>query len=155
MQFSCSVVSDSLRPHELQHARPPCPSPTPRVHPNPCPLNRWCHPTISFSVIPISSCSQSFPASGSFPVSQLFGSGGQSIGASASAPVLPMNGGGLVTKLCPTLRIPWIVACQTPLSVEFSGQGYWSGLPFPSPRCSDYLSRILSYGETEDLYKFE
>ena len=80
-----------LRPHELQHARPPCPSPTPRVHPNPCPLSQWCHPAISSSVVPVSSCSQSFSASGSFPMSQLFTSGGQSIGVSASVSVLPMN----------------------------------------------------------------
>ena len=91
VQFSCSVVSDSLWPHELQHARPPCPSPTPGVHPNPCPSSRWCHPTISSSVVPFSSCPQSFPASGSFQISQLFASGGQSIGISASASVLPMN----------------------------------------------------------------
>ena len=93
-QFSSvsrSVVSDSLRPHELQHTRPPCPSPTPGVHPNPCPLSQWCHPTISFSVVPFSSCPQSFPASGSFQMSQLFASGGLSIGVSASASVLPMN----------------------------------------------------------------
>ena len=91
VQFSCSVMSNSLRPHEPQHTRPPCPSPTPRIHPNPCPLSRWCHPTISSSVIPFSSCPQSFPASGSFQMSQLFTSGGQSIGASASTSVLPMN----------------------------------------------------------------
>ena len=91
VQFSCSVVSDSLQPHESQHARPPCPSPTPGVHPNPCPLSRWCHPAISYSVIPFSSCPQSLPASGSFPMSQLFTSGGQSIGVSASASVLPVN----------------------------------------------------------------
>ena len=91
VQFSCSVVSDSLQPHESQHARPPCPSPTPGVHPNPCPLSRWCHPAISSSVIPFSSCPQSLPASGSFPMSQLFTSGGQSIGVSASASVLPVN----------------------------------------------------------------
>ena len=90
VQFSRSVVSDSLRPHEPQHARPPCPSPTPGVHPNPCPSSWRCHPTISSSVIPFSSCLQSFPASGSFPVSQLFASGGQSIGVSASTSVLPM-----------------------------------------------------------------
>ena len=89
--FGRSVVSDSLRPHGLQHNMLPCPSPTPRVWANSCPLNRWCHPTISFSVTPFSSCLPSFPASGSFPVSQLFTSGGQSIGASASASVLPMN----------------------------------------------------------------
>ena len=91
VQFSLSVVSDSLRPHELQHARPPCPSPTPGVHPNPCPLSRWCYPTISSSVVPFSSCPQSFPASGSFPVSQLSTSGGQSIRVSASTSVLLMN----------------------------------------------------------------
>ena len=91
VQFSRSVVSDSLRPHELQHARPPCPSPTPGVHPSPCPLSWWCHPTISSSVVPFSSCPQSFPASGSFPMSQLFTSGAQSIGVSASTSVLPMN----------------------------------------------------------------
>ena len=91
VQLSHSVVSDSLRPHEPKHARPPCPSPTPGVHPNPCPSSRWCHPTISSSVVPFSSCPQSFPASGSFQMSQLFTSGGQSIGVSASTSVLPMN----------------------------------------------------------------
>ena len=91
VQFSCSVMSDSLQPHELQHVRLPCPSPTPRVYTNSCPLSRWCHPTISSSVVPFSSCPQSFPASGSFPMSQLFTSGGQSIRVSASASVLPMN----------------------------------------------------------------
>ena len=90
--FSCSVVSDSLQPHEPQHAtRPPCPSPTPGVYPNPCPLNPWCHLTISSSVVPFSSRPQSIPASGSFQVSQLFTSGGQSTGVSASTSVLPMN----------------------------------------------------------------
>jgi len=91
VQFSCSVMSDSLRLHELQHTRPPCPSPTPGVYPNPCPLSWWYHPTISSSVVPFSSCPQSFPASGSFPMNQLFTSGGQSIGVSASTSVLPMN----------------------------------------------------------------
>ena len=84
-------MSDSLRPHELQHARPPCPSPTPGVYSNPCPLSRWCHPTISSSVVPFSSWPQSFPASGSLQMSQLFASGGQSIGVSASSLALPMN----------------------------------------------------------------
>ena len=84
-------MSDSLQPHEPQHAGPPYPSPTPRVHPNPCPLSRWCHPTISSSVVPFFSCPQSFPASGSLQMSQLFTSGGQSIGVLASASVLPMN----------------------------------------------------------------
>ena len=91
VQFIHSVVFDSLRSHEPQHARPPCPSSTPRVHPNPCPLSRWCHPTISSSVVPFSSYPQSFPASGSFQMSQLIASGGQSIGVSASASVLQMN----------------------------------------------------------------
>ena len=91
VQFSDSVVSNSLQPHELQHARPPCPSPIPRVHPNSCPLSQWCHPTRSSSVILFSSCLESFPASGSFPMSQLFSSGGQSIGVSASTSVLPTN----------------------------------------------------------------
>ena len=91
VQFSCSVVSNSLRPHELQHTRPPCPSPTPRVYPNSCPLSRWCHPAISSSVIPFCSCPQSIPASESFPMSQLFTWGGQSTGVLALASVLPMN----------------------------------------------------------------
>ena len=91
VQFSCSVVFDYLRPHGPQHARPSCPSPTARFSPNPCPLSQWCHPTISCSVIPFSSCTQSFPASGSFQMSQLFVSGDQSIGVSALASVLPMN----------------------------------------------------------------
>ena len=90
-QFSCSVMSDSLWPHGLQHARPPCPSQTPGAYPNSCPLSQWCHPTISSSVLPFSSHLQSFPASGSFPMSQLFTSGGQSTGVSASTSILPMN----------------------------------------------------------------
>ena len=91
VQFSHSHMSDSLWPHELQHARPPCPSPTPGIHPNPCPVSHWCHPTISSPLVPFSSCPQSFPASGSFPMNQLFTSGGQSIGVSTSTSVLPMN----------------------------------------------------------------
>ena len=90
-QFSRSVVSDSLRPHESQHARPPCPSPTPGVHSNSCPSSWWCHPAISASVIPFSSCPQSLPESESFPRSQLFAWGGQSIGVSALASFLPKN----------------------------------------------------------------
>ena len=91
LQLSHSVVPNPLQPHELQHARPPCPSPTPGVYTNSCPLRQWCHPAISNSVVPFSSHLQSFPASGSFPISQLFISGGQSIGVSASASVLPKN----------------------------------------------------------------
>ena len=91
-QFSSVAQScPTLRPHELQHARPPCPSPTPGVHPNTCPLSQWCHLTISSSVVSFSSCPQSFPAAGSFQMSQLFASGGQSTGVSASTSVLPMN----------------------------------------------------------------
>ena len=91
VQFSRSVVSDSLWPHELQHARPPCPSLTPGAYQNSCPLSQWCHPIIASSVVLFSSCPQSLPASGSFQMSQLFASGGQSIVVSASTSVLPMN----------------------------------------------------------------
>ena len=91
VQFSLSVMSDSLQPHELQHTRPPCPSPTPGVHSNSCPSSRWCHPAISSSAVPFSSWPRSLPASGSFPMSQLFAWGGQSTRVSASASVLPMN----------------------------------------------------------------
>ena len=91
VQFSCSVVSDSLWPHGLQHTRPPCPSPAPGACSNSCPSSLWCHPTISSSVVPFSSHLQSFPASGSFPVSYFLSSDGQSIGVSASASVLPVN----------------------------------------------------------------
>ena len=91
VQFSCSVVSDSLQPHELQHARLSCPSPTPGACSNSCPSSQQCHPTVSSSVVPFSSCLQFFPASGSFQMNQFFASSGQSIGVSASASVLPMN----------------------------------------------------------------
>ena len=91
IQFSYSAVKNSLRPHEPQHARPPCPSPTSGVYSNSCPLSQWCHPIISSSVVPFSSCPQTFPASGSFQMNQLFTSGGQNIGVSASTTVLPLN----------------------------------------------------------------
>ena len=91
VQFTRSVVSDSLQPHESLHARAPCPSPTSGVYPNPCPLSQWCHPAILSSVVPFSFCPQSFPALGSFQMGQLSPSGGQSIGVSASTSVLPMN----------------------------------------------------------------
>ena len=91
VQFSHSVMSDSLQPHGLQHAKPACPLPTPGIYSNSCPLSQWCHPTISSSAVPFSSRLQSFPASGSFQMSQFFASGGQSIGVSASISVLPMN----------------------------------------------------------------
>ena len=104
VQFSHSVVSDSLPPHELQHARPPCPSPTPGVHSDSCPSSWWCHPAISSSVIPFSSCPQSLPASKSFPVSQLFAWGGQSPGVSALASFLPKKSQGRT----PSERTGWI-----------------------------------------------
>ena len=110
VQFSQTVVSDSLWPHGLQHTRLPCPSPTPRAYSNSCPLSQWCHPTISSSVVPSSSCLQSFPALGSFPMSQFFASGGQSIGVSASASVLPVN----IQDLCPLGWTVWI-------SLQFKG----------------------------------
>ena len=91
VQFSHSVVSDSLQPHELQDARPPCPLPAPRVHPNSCSLSQWCHPAISSSVVPLSSCSQFLPASESFPMSQLSAWGGKSSGVLALASFLPKN----------------------------------------------------------------
>ena len=91
VQFSCSVMSNSLQPHGLQHARPPCPSPSPRVYSNSCLLSWWCHTAISSSAVPFFSYLQSFPASGSFQISQFFVSGGQSIGISTSTSVLPMN----------------------------------------------------------------
>ena len=102
VQFSRSVVSDSLRPHELQHARPPCPSSTPGVHSNSCPSSQGCHPAISSSIIPFSSCPQSLSASGSFPMSQLFASGGQNTGVSASVSVLPIKHPGLIS-----FRMDW------------------------------------------------
>ena len=104
VQFSRTVVSDSLQSHESQHVRPPCPSPTPGVYSNSCPSSRWCHPAISSSVVPFSSCPQSLPAWGSFPTSQLFTWGGQSIGVSASASVPPMN----TQDWSPSGRTGWI-----------------------------------------------
>ena len=116
VQFSHSVMSDSLRPHGLQHIRPPCPSPTPRAHSDPCPSSQWCHPTISSSVVPLSSCLQSFPASGSFPRSHFFASGGQSIRVSALASVLPMN----IQDWFPSGWTDWIFLQSKGLSRVFS-----------------------------------
>ena len=103
VQFSRSVVSDSLQPHEVQHARPPCPSPTPGVHPDSCASSQWCHPAISSSVVPFSSYLQSLPASGTFPMSQLFSWGGQNIGLSASASVPSNEHLGLIS-----FRMDWL-----------------------------------------------
>ena len=116
VQFSRSVVSDSLRPHESQHSRPPCPSLTPRVYTNSCPSSWWCHPAISSSVIPFSSCPQSLLASGSFPMSQPFTWGGQSIGVSASASVLPMN----TQDWSPLGWTGWLSLQSKGLSIVFS-----------------------------------
>ena len=116
VQFSHSVMSDSLRPHELQHARPPCPSPTPRVHSDSHPLNQWCHPAISSSVLPFSSCPQWFPASESLPVSQLFAWGGQSTGVSAWASFLPKKSQGW----SPSEWTGWITLQSKGLSRVFS-----------------------------------
>ena len=116
VQFSCSVMSDSLQPHEQQHARPPYPSPNPGACPNSCPLSQWCHPTISSSVIPFSFCTQSFPTSQSFQMSQSFASGGQSIGVSASASVLPMS----IQDWFPLGWIGWISLQSKELSRVFS-----------------------------------
>ena len=130
VQFSRSVVSDSLWPHELQYARPPCPSLTAGVHPNPCSLSQWCHPTISSSVAPFSSCPQSFPASGSFQMSQLFTSGSQSTGVSASTSVLPMN----TQDWFPLKWTGWI-SLQSGDSQEFS----------PTPHFKSINSSVLSF----------
>ena len=115
VQFSHSVMSDSLWPHELQHTRPPCPSPTPGVYSNSCPSSRWCHLAISSSFVPFPSCPQSLPASGSFPMSQLFTWGGQSTEVSASASVLPMN-----TQASPSEWTSWISLHSKGLSRVFS-----------------------------------
>ena len=138
VQFSLSVVSDSLWSHEPQHARPSSPSPAPRVHPNPCPLSWWCHPTISSSVVPFSSCLQSFPASGSFPMSQLFTSGGQSIGVSASTSVLPMN----TQDWSPLAWTGWISLLSKGLLRVFSKKKKKSS---PTPQFKSINSSALSF----------
>ena len=128
----CSVMSDSLQPHELQHSSPPCPSPTPRVHPKQCPLSRWCHPTISSYIVPFSSCLQSFPASGSFQMSQLFTSGGQNIGVWASTSVLPMN-----TQDRSPLGWPGWISLQS--------RGLKSQESSPTPQFKSINSPVLSF----------
>ena len=116
VQFSRSVVSDSLRPHESQHARLPCPSPTPRVYPNSCPSSQWCHPAISSYVVPFCSCPQSLPASESFPMSQHFTWGGRNIGVSPLASFLPKKSQGW----SPSERTDWISLQSKGLSRVFS-----------------------------------
>ena len=141
VQFSCSVLSDSLRPHEPQHARPLCPSPTPGVHANPCPLSQWCHPTISSSVVPFSSCPQSFPASESFHMSQLFTSGGQSIRVSASTSVLPMNTQGW----SPSEWTGWISLQSKGLSRVFSDTTVQKHQFFGTQPSSQFNSHIHTW----------
>ena len=130
IQFSRSVVSNSLWLHELQQARLPHPSPTPGVYPNPCPLWRWCHPTISFSVVPFSSSPQSFPASGSFPMSQLFASGGQSIGVSAST--------------CPSNEQPGLISFRMDWLDLLAVQGTLKSL-LPTPQFISINSSALNF----------
>ena len=126
-------MSDSLRPHESQHARLPCPSPTPGVYSNSCPTSRCCHPVIASSVVPFSCCPQSLSASGSFAMSQLFTWGGQSTGVSTLASFLPKKSPMCMpAQSCPTLCDPMNSSLTD--SSEFSRQEYWSVLPFPTPR---------------------
>ena len=141
VQFSHSVMSDSLWPHELHHARPPCPSPTPGVHPNPCPSSLWCHPAISSSFIPFSSCPQSLPASESCPMSQLFSWGGKSTGVSALASVLPMN----IWDWSPLGWTGWISLQSKGLSGVFSNFTVWKHQFFGAQLFSQSNSHIHTW----------
>ena len=141
VQLSRSVVSDSLRPHESQHTRPPCLSQTPGVYSNSCPSSRWCHPAISSSVVPFSSCPQSLQASESFPVSQLFTWGGQSTGVSASTSVLLMN----TQDLSPSGRTGWISLQSTGLSRVFSNTIVQKHQFFGTQLSSQYNSHIHTW----------
>ena len=141
VQFSHSVMSSSLRPHELQHTRPPCPSPTPRVYPNSHPSSRWCHPAISFSVIPFSSCPQSFQASESIPASQLFTWGGQSTGVSALASFLPKKSQGW----SPLEWTGWISLQSKGLSRVFSNTTVQTHQFFSTQPSSQFNSRIYTW----------
>ena len=136
-----SVVSDSLQPYGLLHSRPPCPLPTPGVYPNSCPLSQWCHPTISSSVIPSSSRLQSFPASGSFPMSQLFSLGGQSIGVSASTSVLPVN----TQDWSPLAWTGWISFQSKGLSRVFSNTTVQKNKVFSAQASSQSNSHIHTW----------
>ena len=141
VQFSCSVMSDSLRPHESQHARPPCPSPTPGVHSDPRPSSQWCHPATSSSVVPFSSCPQSLPASESFPMSQLFTWGGQSTGVSALASVLPKESQGW----SPSEWTGWISLQSKGLSRVFSNTTVQKHQFFSVQRSSQSNSHIHTW----------
>ena len=143
VQFSCSVMSNSLWPHTLQHARLPCPPPTPRTYSNSCPSSQWCHPAISSSVVPFS-CLQSFPASGSFQMSQFFTSGDQSIGVSASTSVLPMN----IQDCSPLGWTGWISFQPKGLSRVFSNttvQKHQFFGPQPSSQLHQHNLKIITY----------
>ena len=135
VQFSRSVMSDSLRPHESQHSRPPCPSPTPGAYSNSRPLSWWCHPAISSSVVPFSSCPQFLPASGPFPMSQLFAWGGQSIGVSASTSLLPMN----TQDLSPLGWTGWI---------SLQSKGLWESSPTPQFKSINFLALSFLHSPT-------
>ena len=137
--FSCSVVSDSLRLHEPQHARLSCPSPTPGVHPNPCPLSRWCHPAISSSVVPFSSCPQSFPASGSFQMSQLFASGSQ-------------NTGVFVFNLSPSKEHPGPISLRMDWLDLLVVQGAFKSLQHHSSKASILLRSALCIVQLSHLH---
>ena len=134
VQFSLSVVSNPLQPHGLQHARPPCPSPPPRLYSNSCPLSWWCHPTISSSVVPFSSHLQSFPASGSFPMSQVFASGGQSIGISAS-------------KISPSNEHPGLISFRMDLLDLLAVQGTFKSLLQHHSSKASILRHSAFFGE--------
>ena len=150
LQFSCSVSWDSLWPHGLQHTRPSCPSPTPGVYSNSCPLSRWCHPTILSSVDPFSFRLQSFPASGSFPVSQFFTSGGQSIGISASTSVLPMN----TQDWCPLRWTGWMSLQSKGLSRVFSNTTVQKHQFFGTQISSQSNSHNMTTGKTIALTRW-
>ena len=141
VQFSRSVVSDSLRPHELQHARPLSPSPTPGVHSNSCPSNQWCHPAISSSVVPFSSCPQPLPSSESIPVSQLFAWGGQSTEVSALASFLPKN----TQDRSPLEWTGWISLQSRGLSRVFSNTTVQKHQLFGNQLSSQYNSHIHTW----------
>ena len=155
VQFSCSVMSDSLRPHESQHARPPCPSPTPGVHWELCPSSQWCHPAISSSVVPFSSCPQSLPASKSSPMSQLFAWGGQSTGVSALSSFLPKKSPGW----SPSEWTGWISLQSKGLSRVFSNTAvqkhqFFGGQPSSQSNsvASGLWVRICDYGLSSPVH---
>ena len=145
VQLSRSAMSDSLRPHESQHARPPCLSPTPRVHSDPCPSSQWCHPAISSSVIPFSSCPQSLPASESLPMSQLFAWGGQSTGVSGLESFLPKKSQGW----SPSEWTGWISLQSKGLSRVFSNTTVQMHQFFRAQPCSQYISHIHTWPQVK------